>query len=238
MNKSVRGRHGVVAVITARAGSKRLPGKNVRDFMGQPLVVWSARAALASPVVDRTVVSTDDPAVVAALEGLPVEIIDRPAHLAGDQATSRDVIRHADALLGGSDGGPGLLVLLQPTSPLREADLIGRAVEAIAARPEADQLIELTSQVIGSGKIIDGWWQPNYPETVRSQDLAPVWYPSGRLFVYRCAPTFDFVGRDPERVLALTAPLEKCTNIDHEADFHWAEVVYRRFVKEFEYLRG
>jgi CMP-N,N'-diacetyllegionaminic acid synthase len=230
------GRRGVVAVVPARAGSKRLPGKNVRVFGGRPLIEWSVRAAMASPVVDRIVVSTDDPRVTAAVTGLPVDVMPRPARLATDTASTDDVLRQVDAELGGSTAGPELMVLLQPTSPLREKGQIEAGVQAMRAAPRADRLVEVTSQALFTGRVEDGWWQADFPEDTRTQDLPAVWYPTGRLFIYRAATAFGSVPPGDQRCLAQRAPRERCTNIDDEADLLWAARVYRTFAADYDYL--
>lgn len=229
-------RAGVVAVIPARAGSRRVPGKNIRPFRGQPLIVWSVRAALACGAIDRTIVSTDDPRVTEAVAGLPVDVQMRPPELATDIASTHDVLRHVDAALGGDASGPELMVLLQPTSPLRERDQIGRGIAAMRQHPDADRLIEVTSQALFTGRIEDGWWLADFPETTRSQDLPPLWYPSGRLYIYRCANVFGAETGQHDRCLAQTAPHERCTNIDHERDFLWAEHVYDTFALDYQHL--
>ena len=105
----------ILGVILARGGSKRLPGKNIRPFAGKPLIVWSIEAARDS-VIDETVVSTDDPQIAAVALAAGVRVIERPAHLATDAASSEDAVRHVMGLVQ-SDW----IVLLQPTSPLRHA---------------------------------------------------------------------------------------------------------------------
>ena len=110
-----------LAVIPARGGSKGLPRKNIRVLAGKPLIAWSIEAAKASGGIDRVVVSTDDAEIgsVAAANG--AEVLWRPPELATDDATTISVIRHI-AREQATDAGT--LVILQPTSPLRDAGLI------------------------------------------------------------------------------------------------------------------
>ncbi|MDA1306146.1 MAG: acylneuraminate cytidylyltransferase family protein [Acidobacteria bacterium] len=225
----------VTVVIPARAGSKRVPGKNVRSLAGQPLVLWSVRAALAARTVTDIVVSTDDPAIVELTQHLPVRTLLRPPHLATDTASTDDVLKHV--LSEGSGEGPGtdrLVVLLQPTSPLREVGLIDEGVRLMHAHSEAARLLEVTRQALGTGRRDGVWWLPDFPEDMRSQEIPPLWYPTGRLYVYR--PRLWFGDGREERALALEADLERCTNIDHEVDFHWAQHVFERFEQEYRYL--
>ena len=106
-----------LGVIPARKGSKRFPGKNRSLFRGKSLVTWAVEQGLASDL-DMVVISTDDPEILE-----PVEIIDRPEHLATDTATSEDVLRHALSLYPHDS-----VMLLQPTSPLRTAWDINQAL--------------------------------------------------------------------------------------------------------------
>ena len=86
MSSSIAAR--VLAVIPARGGSKGIPRKNIRPIGGKPLVAWSIEAARASNRVDRVVVSTDDPEIAAVAHRFGAEVIDRPAEISGDSASS------------------------------------------------------------------------------------------------------------------------------------------------------
>jgi YrbI family 3-deoxy-D-manno-octulosonate 8-phosphate phosphatase len=104
----------VVAVIPARGGSKGVPGKNLAPVAGVPLVVRAVRAARAAGRVDRVLVSTDDPLIAAAARDAGAEVVLRPAHLAGDTASSESALLHAlDAAAPDAD----VVVLVQCTSP-------------------------------------------------------------------------------------------------------------------------
>lgn len=120
----------VLALITARGGSKGLPGKNIRAAGGKPLVAWTVDAARGSRYCDRVVISTDDQAIASAAlaHGCEVPFL-RPPHLATDTASSLDVVMHALQELPGYD----LLLLLQPTSPLRSSSDIDAACELLVA---------------------------------------------------------------------------------------------------------
>ena len=99
----------VLAVIPARSGSKRCPGKNFRDYRGKPLWRWAWDAAGQSKYLDLFIVSRDE---------------DRPPELCTDDATCEDVLRYHAA-----QAPHDWLVLLQPTSPLRTAEDIDRTIE-------------------------------------------------------------------------------------------------------------
>lgn len=113
-----RGR--VLALIPARGGSKRLPGKNLRPLGGSPLILHSLRAAQASPRLDRILISTDDAAIAETVRAAGGDApFLRPAHLSDDQASSVDVALHAVDFCEAEGQSYEWLVLLQPTSPLR-----------------------------------------------------------------------------------------------------------------------
>lgn len=116
----------VLAVIPARGGSKRAPGKNIKEFRGKPLIAWSIDAARESKYIDRLVVSTEDAGIKWVAQSFGATVWDRPAHLADDNASNEDAMRNAWQ-------GEEFIVLLQPTSPLRTAFDIDHCIE-IAAR--------------------------------------------------------------------------------------------------------
>lgn len=119
----------VLAVIPARAGSKRLPGKNVMNLGGIPLIAWSIRSALAANVFDQVLVSTDDPttAKIAIDHGAVAPWL-RPKELSTDGASSVDVVLHALSAYESAGIMTDSVMLLQPTSPFRSAQTIQRAI--------------------------------------------------------------------------------------------------------------
>jgi N-acylneuraminate cytidylyltransferase len=118
-------------LIPARGGSRRFPRKNVASLAGIPLVGWAARIARAAAARgDFVLCSTDDPEIATAARAWGAEVLDRPSHLATDDATSLDVALHAlDALAAGSDRDVDLIALIQPTSPLTDPAALRDAVE-------------------------------------------------------------------------------------------------------------
>ncbi len=124
------GGRSVLAVIPARGGSKGLPGKNILPVAGRPLLAWTIDAARASACIDRLILSSDDEAIIAVARAHGCEVpFRRPAELATDEAASIDVVLHALDALPGHD----IVVLLQPTSPLRTAGDIDATCSRLAA---------------------------------------------------------------------------------------------------------
>jgi CMP-N-acetylneuraminic acid synthetase len=113
-----------LAIIPARGGSKGLPGKNIIDLNGKPLISYTIEAAITSQLFDRVIVSTDDRSIAEVSANTGAEILMRPSTLAQDETSSLAVIEHT---LSEYELTSGSFCLLQPTSPLRNANHIKEA---------------------------------------------------------------------------------------------------------------
>lgn len=134
-----------LGVIPARGGSKGIPGKNLMHLAGRPLLSYTAEAALQSRRLDRVILSTDDETIASAGKQLGLEVpFIRPAHLATDQASIIAVLRHAVDQLEVQEGYRAeVVVLLQPTSPLRTTAHIDAAIELLE-REGADSVVAVS----------------------------------------------------------------------------------------------
>jgi N-acylneuraminate cytidylyltransferase len=130
----------VLAVIPARGGSKRLPGKNLAEVAGRSLVARAVDVALRAQL--RPLVSSDDDAILVEGERAGAIAERRPAALATDEAIAEEVIRH---LLSGHDAE--VVVLLQPTSPLRDVDDVRRCIDALRDAPTAATAVQVPHPV-------------------------------------------------------------------------------------------
>lgn len=130
-------------VITARGGSKGLPGKNVRNLCGKPLIAYSIDIARAFVSDENICVSTDSQEIIETVEtyGLKVPFV-RPAELATDTASSNDVLVHAVKFFSDKGKKYSRLVLLQPTSPLRTVDDVQGAINLY--RSDIDMVVSVT----------------------------------------------------------------------------------------------
>lgn len=131
----------IVAIITARGGSKGLPRKNLLDLNGKPLIAHTIDAALKSTIFSKIVVTTDDDEIKKVSLNYDAQVIDRPKELATDTASSLDVIQHALTVL--QEDNFSNFMLLQPTSPLRNATHIQEAV-AKYTEENAKSLVSVT----------------------------------------------------------------------------------------------
>ncbi len=122
----------ITAIIMARGGSKGIPGKNIIDFCGKPLIAWTIEQALVSKYLDRIVVSTEDKEIaeISIKYGADIPFV-RPKELAEDNAKGIDVVLHATDWFRENDKRKqyDLIILLQPTSPLRITEDTDKAIE-------------------------------------------------------------------------------------------------------------
>ncbi|MDP3726653.1 MAG: acylneuraminate cytidylyltransferase family protein [bacterium] len=125
MEKSVK----ILAIIPARGGSKGIPGKNIKLLAGKPLIAYSIEAAKNSHFINRIVVSTDDAEIAQVAKQFGAEVVMRPKELAEDKTPMDPVLKHAVEFLEKENYVPDIVVLLQPTSPLRTEKHIDGAVE-------------------------------------------------------------------------------------------------------------
>lgn len=214
----------VLALITARGGSKGIPGKNIADLAGKPLIAWTIEAAKACPGIDAVVLSTDDPAIasVAARFGCEVPFM-RPAALATDEASSMDVVYHALGQLPGFD----VLVLLQPTSPLRASadiaaclDLLENAPAVVSVRPAEDHPY-LTYQ-INDGGTLAPFAKPATGQSLRRQDLPGAWCLNGAIYAADIEWLKRQGGFTSSETVAYQMPSERSIDIDTPADLRLA----------------
>jgi CMP-N,N'-diacetyllegionaminic acid synthase len=166
-----------VAVIPARGGSRGIPRKNLRLVGGVPLVVHSIRAALAAASIDRVIVSTDDETIARVSRNAGAEVpFTRPSHLAGDDATTFAVIRHAvDWLEQSTARRVDVVVTLQPTSPLRPAGVIDDAVRLVrdGAHRAAVTVAEIPFAAPTVGILSDGRFRASVTLTDPRRQVAP-----------------------------------------------------------------
>ena len=212
----------VLAVITARGGSKGVPGKNILPIGGRPLIQWTVDAARGSRHIDRLIVSSDDATIIeAALRAGCEAPFVRDAALATDQATSMDVV--IDALQ--RVPGHGIVLLLQPTSPLRStADIDGTlamlqssdAPCCVSVR-EAEDHPYWTFQRDPTG-VLSKFVEPPQGMPLRRQDLPPAWCLNGAVYAARTAWLLQHRSFLTAQTVGYPMPAERSLDIDTPAD--------------------
>jgi CMP-N,N'-diacetyllegionaminic acid synthase len=225
----------VLAVVTARGGSKGLPGKNIRPLIGKPLINWTIEAALAAPSIDSIVVSTDDEkiATVARSAGARVPFM-RPSALASDTASSIDVLLHAIDTLEQIGESYDVVVLLEPTSPLREScdieQSLSQLIENRAGSVVSVCRAESHHPAFMYRQTSDSRLTPftnQQPSTLRRQEIEPVYFLEGTVYcshidVLRAQRSFYH-----QDTLAYEVPKWKSIEIDDIYDFVMVEALMR-----------
>ena len=232
--------HGLcVALIPARGGSKGIPRKNLRRLAGKPLIVYSIETALSSTLIDRVVVSTDDPEIadVARSHGAEVPFL-RPAALAQDDSPEWMVWQHAiKTLQGGLATRIECLVCVSPTSPLRVVEDVDCCIRELT-QTDADVVITVRdaerspyfNMVVLDDQGYAGLAIPPRDNVYRRQDAPPVYdvttvaYAARPEFVLRTSSIFQ------GKVRTVTVPAERALDIDTELDFRFAEFLMSRTV--------
>jgi CMP-N-acetylneuraminic acid synthetase len=224
-----------IALIPARGGSKRLPRKNLRPFAGQPLIYHSIALAHTIPGLERCLVSTEDAEIASAAQRFGAEVIDRPAALADDQATTANVALHALQVVAKQDRMPDVLLILQPTCPLRPKALVRRAL-AVMEQDTADCVLSVTEHRHKVGHIIADRFLPEYKPGIRSQDMPPRYFENGLVYATRAEAliaTGSVFGASA--VPLVTDPLYALADIDTAFDFELAELLFLRYRSHFEW---
>jgi N-acylneuraminate cytidylyltransferase len=225
----------VVAVVPARAGSKSIPDKNLRPVGGRSLVGRAIATALATPEIDRVLLSTDGPAIAEEGRRYGAEIFDRPEDLAGDRALVWDVLVDIRARLRAEGETAEIMVLLEPTAPLREPGDVSaclqrmeaEGLDAVATFTEADphpyrvwRIEEGRPYTFIAGTVP---WQPR-------QTLPPAYRLNGAVYAFRLDGLVEFPG--PAilfgRTGAVLMPAERSLDIDTLTDLEVADALHRR----------
>ena len=222
-------------IIPARGGSKGIPRKNIKDFAGKPLICYSIEAARALSDDEHVIVSTDDEEIadVARSTGLKVEYM-RPSHLATDTAGSREVMIDAMDWAERKGVDYDMIVLLQPTSPLRNADDIRGCIELYS--DEIDMVVS----------VVEAQSNPYYncfetsPETgylhiskgdglyTRRQDVPKAWEYNGAVYVINPKSLRDMpIGKFPRRI-PYEMPRSRSVDLDTPTDWIIAEMIYKQ----------
>jgi CMP-N,N'-diacetyllegionaminic acid synthase len=207
----------ILGLIPARGGSKGVPQKNIRQIAGRPLIGWTIEAAQAATRLDRLLVSTDDQGIAEVARALGAEVLARPADLATDRAPLLGVMQHALSAVPAD-----VLVLLQPTSPIRSPDLIDRCVERFF-RTDADSLATgFVCKYVEYGRDVEV-----FGSELQRQDLPGFFYDDGSVYVIR-ASLLVAGDRYGERMEHFPTDREENVEVDDDFDCWLAEQILLR----------
>ncbi len=228
---------GILAIIPARGGSKRLPGKNIRPLAGRPLLAYSILTARACQGVQRVLVSSDDQSILRVAQSYGAETVLRPEAIAHDRAPTIAAMTHALEVVRHSGWTPAHVALFQATCPLRRVEHVNRAVDQYLASG-ADSALSVTELHLKAGKRgPDGWYLPQYAVGVRKQDLEPLYQENGALYLTRADLVAAGVLLGPKTLMLHLPPEAGIASIDFEFDFQLAEALYHRLGYESEFQR-
>lgn len=219
----------ILAIIPARGGSKRLPRKNILDLNGKPLIAYTIEAALKSNFITKTIVSSDDDEILNIAQKYGSKIIKRPDYLATDTATSFDVIEHT---ILNQNEKYDYIILLQATSPLRDAKHIDEAIELLKSK-NADAVVSvcemdhspLWSNTLNETLSMKGFLKDEVLNK-RSQDLKKYYRLNGAIYICKTEKLLEeksFFLND--NIFAYVMDRKSSIDIDTELDFLIAKTI-------------
>lgn len=221
-----------IAIIPARGGSKRIPRKNIRSFLGRPILAYSIDAARQSGLFTEVMVSTDDPEIadVARHYGASVPFLRQP-QTATDVATTADVLTEVLNQYAGQRTSFRHACCLYPTAPFVTADLLKEAFSLLTETP-FDTVYPIQpfsfpvqrAVVLRNGRV--QWLQPEHALT-RSQDLEPAYHDAGQFYFFDVAAFQANKHLITNNSGGLIIPEMAAHDIDTEADWQVAEFKYR-----------
>ena len=225
-----------LVIIPARGGSKRLPRKNVLELAGKPLIVWSIDSGLKSKYIDKVVVTSDDDEILSISKEYGAEIIKRPDYLANDTAKTFDAIKHTIENMQKYD----YIVLLQPTSPLRNESHIDEAIELLELK-KADAIVsvcEMEHSPLWSNTLPQNGSMKNFLRkeilNKRSQDLEKYYRLNGAIYICKTDKLLENKGFFlKENIFAYRMDRKSSVDIDEEIDFKNVEFFLKTIDKDY-----
>lgn len=230
----------ILAIIPARGGSKGLPGKNIRQFAGKPLIVHSIEAALNCSFISRTVVSTDDDKIAEVAKAHGAQVIKRPAELAADTSLVIDAIRHAVRTVEEAGEDVDIVLLLEPTSPFRRPEDLERCIRVLLEN-KADSVATFTDSHVSPNRLwrvsddvvepyIEGAvpWLPRQKQP-KAYELTGQIYALSKKILHE---NEDSISQLMGRIYPVITPRETALDIDTELDFMIAEKVMEHFQRK------
>ena len=224
----------ILAIIPARAGSKRLPGKNSKLLCSKPLIQWTIEAAKQSTHLTDILVSTDSEEIASIAQKCELAVpFMRPDAYAGDKSTAIDVIEHVVGQLRQEHKHYDYILWLQPTSPLRTSDDIDGAIESLMAR-NADAVVSvcecehspLWSNTLDADQSMESFLEPFVKNNPRSQALPEFFRLNGAIYIARTERLLVEKSFFLERnIFAYKMAKESSVDIDSALDFKLAELL-------------
>jgi len=211
----------VLAIIPARGGSKGIPGKNIKLLAGKPLIAYTIEAALKADMLSRVVVSTEDKEIARVSRCYGAEAISRPRNLATDKSPTEPVLIHAVQYLKDKEGYyPDFVVLLQATSPLRNAVIIDNCIMKILNK-KLDSILTVCENTHfiwthKNRKLIANY---NYKKRPRRQDFKNNYMENGAVYITKTDLLIATKNRLGGKIGIVAMQPEDSIEIDSHFDF-------------------
>jgi CMP-N-acetylneuraminic acid synthetase len=213
-----------VAIIPARGGSKGIPKKNIIDVGSKPMLAWSVEASVQSKWISKTIVSSDSDEILTIAKSYGSSILKRPAALALDSSPTEPVIDHVLETLKQSGEKYDYLILLQPTSPLRNSSDIDAAIDYLLSC-KATALISVTEPVhtplkafiLNEEGYLKGLYNNEFPFMCR-QDLPKVFMPNGAIYIIKIEEYLKRNKLFSDKTVPFEMKAEKSIDIDCMSD--------------------
>lgn len=214
-----------IAIIPARGGSKRLPGKNILPLLGKPLLAHSIEYAIKHSFIDEIYVSTDNVEIKKVALQYGVKVIDRPVAISGDFEPTITSLQHVLEVI---EEKAENVVLLQATNPLRPEFLLEEAFE-LFEKNNLESLFTVSRDEHKLGKIEDSKFIPfNYKPGQRSQDLEPLYFENGLLYIAKASLIKEGILMNENSFpMLVNHPFAK-VDIDTQEDFDYADYVFKK----------
>jgi len=225
----------VLAIIPARGGSKGLPGKNIRPLLGKPLIGWSIEQAFASRYIDEVVVSSDCPEIIEISRKFGANVpFKRPAKLASDNSTTIDVLIHCLDWFEENNKSFDILVLLEPTSPIREVSDIDNSLRILISKEQGSVVsvckTEGQNPAFCFKKNDDSKINPYLeiqPTNLRRQEIELVYFLDGTIYSSFTSSLRNQKSFYHDCTFGFEVPKWKSLEIDDIVDFSMVESVMR-----------
>ncbi len=227
----------ILAIIPARGGSKGIPRKNIKFLAGKPLIAYSIETVAKSKYVDKIVVSTEDPEIKDISKSYGVEIINRPKELAKDDSPTIDAVAHSLNSLEKDGYLADIIVLLQPTSPLRTEFDIDNSID-IFMKNNCEAVVSICTLDHSphlSFKIEKGYLKSFFGNkylSTRRQDLPLLYRPNGAIYIIKPRTLYKYKSFYPPNTIPYIMPIERSIDIDNEFDFFLSEFLISNEFKE------
>lgn len=225
----------ILAVITARKGSKRLIGKNMLDLKGKPLIAWTIEEAIKSKYIDELIISTDDESIISFSKKYSRIIIPftRPKELSSDKSVSLDVLLHALEFYKSNDVNFDYIMMLQPTSPLRITEDIDVAIEELSDEIKSVvSVCETNHSPLWSNKLPENKSMKNFLsnelKNLISQDLPKFYRLNGAIYIAEVNYLIREKGFLGDNTKAYIMPAERSVDIDSKIDLELCKVLIKQ----------